>query len=354
MNCIDFRHGASGAYSIRMESDARAHDAREARRSPWFGGRARRAGLAALVLAGLMTLGDLALSRATSARFGALRAREGADVVPPRIGFSILETGSLTVREGLLFAGGDFLTTVQNDFSAFLVKHGETLLLFDTGLGRNVREQYRADMPLWRRPFFRYEEPLSPARDQLDAAGVGPIDRILLSHAHWDHASGLVDFPGVPVWLPAEELRFVRGPKRGVGGAWPSQVGSPAIDWRTLELAGGPYEGFPRSADLFGDGSVVVVPMAGHTPGSVGMFVRTDSGARFFFVGDVVWNAAALRDGRPKFFAARAAADDDPEATQETIEQIRYAMRRDPTLTVVPAHDGAVQRSLGYFPAWVR
>ena len=31
--------------------------------------------------------------------------------------------------------------------------------------------------------------------------------RILLTHAHWDHVSGVADFPGVPVLVTEEERR---------------------------------------------------------------------------------------------------------------------------------------------------
>lgn len=308
--------------------------------------------LAALVTASLL----LTLSACTTERFGPLRppTADGSGRVPPRVGFAVVKTATLAVREGYLFAGGDFLAKVENHFSAFLVKHEDATFLFDTGLGRHVQEQYRADMPMWRRPFFRYDDPVRPARDQLEAAGFGRIDRIVLSHAHWDHASGLVDYPETPVWVAPEELHFIRSATGSVGGAWPSQVGAGSIDWHALTFTSVAYEGFERSLDLFGDGTVVLVPMSGHTPGSIGMFLRTDSGARFFFVGDVVWSAAALREGRPKFFVARAAADHDEDATQAVIEKIRAVMRRDPSLVVVPAHDGAVQRSLGYFPEWVR
>lgn len=314
----------------------------------------RRRALAAVAL--VVAAAAALVAGCTRERFGPLRApaADGSDRRPPRVGFAIVKTGTRTAREGTLYAGGDMLASVQVHFSAFLVKHGDSYLLLDTGLGRHVREQYRRDMPLWRRPFFRYEEPVVPAHDQLAAAGVGPIDRILLTHAHWDHASGIEDFPGASVWLSPAELEVVRRPAGGAGGAWPSQVGSPTIAWRPIDFTASEYEGFARSADIFGDGAAVVVPMTGHTPGSIGLFLRTDSGARFFFVGDVVWSAAALAEGRPKFGLVRSMVDHDEGATQQTIEQIRAAMRRDPSLVVVPAHDGAVQRSLGYFPAWVR
>jgi len=273
---------------------------------------------------------------------------------PPEVRFAILKTATLRVKQGLVFSGGSFSEAVDSHFSAFLIEHGDDRLLFDAGLGRQIAHQYAQDMPAWNRPFFRNPESVQPAAQQLQQAGIGPVRRILLSHAHWDHASGLEDFPGAEVWLPAEELAFVQRPAARVGSAWPSQVVDKPVTWKPVAFEPVPFEGFERSLDLYRDGSLVLVPMFGHTPGSMGLFLRTSTGKRFFFVGDVVWNAGALAAGAPKFWAARWLADGDAEATQAVVDKIRAAMARDPALVVVPAHDGAVQDRLGLFPQWVK
>lgn len=288
---------------------------------------------------------------------GARAAAPGkAAAVPPAavpVRLAIIRTGSLQVREGLVFAGGDFGRETVTSFAAILVQHGDEVLLFDAGLGTQVAAQYRRDMPLWQRPFFRYDDPVLPAVAQLRGQGVPPVRRILLSHSHWDHASGITDFPGAEVWAPAAELEVVRHPSSGVGGAWPSQVAAPSLRWRELGFDAVPHAGYPRSRDLFGDGRVVLVPMAGHTPGSVGLFVTSASGRRYFFIGDVVWNAAALREGAPKFWPARVLVDHDAAATQAAIAQVRRVQAAMPDLVVVPAHDGRLQEALGVFPRWL-
>ncbi len=269
--------------------------------------------------------------------------------------FAVVRTGQLRVKEALVFSGGRFGKELVNNFSAFLVKHNDTHFLFDSGLGRRVAAQYQQDMPLWSRPFFNYEDPVLPAEQQLRTAGFKPIERIVLSHAHWDHASGLEDFPQAEVWAAEEELAVVRKPSSGVGGAWPSQmVKTPPLRWKALQFQPVAYEGYERSLDMFGDGSAVLVPMFGHTPGSVGLFLKLSSGHRYFFVGDVVWSAGALREGRPKQWVARQLVDHHGEQTQAAIEQIRAVMKRNPAMVIVPSHDGEVHDALGYFPAWAR
>ncbi len=272
----------------------------------------------------------------------------------PNVGLSVIRTGGSSTLEGMLFSGGSMTTRARVNFSAFLIKHGDSTLLFDTGLGSQVEQQYQQDMPRWARPFFKYDEPVKPARGQLEQAGVAPVQAIVISHSHWDHVSGLGDFPGATVSVPAAELDVIHHAGESFGGAWPSQVSSPGIRWQTYVFKPVPFEGFSASLDWFGDGSVVLVPLSGHTPGSVGAFVKVDSGRRYFLVGDAVWRAAALKEGRPKFWMARWLVDHDVEQTQHVIDQIRAVAERNPELTVVPAHDAAVQDALGYFPAWVK
>jgi glyoxylase-like metal-dependent hydrolase (beta-lactamase superfamily II) len=268
-----------------------------------------------------------------------------------QVEFAIIKTGTTSALKGMMVAGGGFSSKVDSNFSAILVKHGQTHFLFDTGLGTQVAQQYQQDMPWWMRPFFKYQEPVLPARTQLDRAGMPPIERIYLSHAHWDHASGLADFPDAQVLVSSEELAAIHA---GIGKSWPSQVGLKSIRWQALDFKLAPYHGFEKSLDVFGDGKVVLVPMFGHTPGSIGMFLSTDSGKRFFFCGDAVWRAEAVTDASPKFWLASLIVDTDREQTHRTIEQMRDLVKQDPGLVVVPAHDEKVQSALGYFPQWVK
>ncbi|WP_252273053.1 hypothetical protein [Pseudomonas subflava] len=134
------------------------------------------------------------------------------------------------------------------------------------------------------------------------------------------NASGLADFAEVPVWAPYGEIEFSRiaTPPEVL----PSQFAR-AIRWVPLQFDAQPFPGFERSYDLFGDGSLVLVPMAGHTPGSIDLFFTLDDVRRFFFTGDTplgawrgspaeAWSTTTRRAppaiGRGASFATGAAA----------------------------------------------
>jgi glyoxylase-like metal-dependent hydrolase (beta-lactamase superfamily II) len=177
-----------------------------------------------------------------------------------------------------------------------LVRHPRGDLLIDTGFGRNIDQQFRT-LPFTVRAITFYSL-WRPAADQLRDAGYDPLSlhAIVLAHSHWDHVSGLPDFPGVPVWVTPPEHEFIR--KSGDMDFCRLFTG---IRYEEYEFEGGPYLGFPQSHDVYGDGSIVVVPAFGHTPGSVIIFVTLFGGTRYALVGDVVWQLEGItqREERP-------------------------------------------------------
>ncbi len=287
---------------------------------------------------------------------GPLVAQEPVVTSPshPVVSFSIIKTSKVAVMERLLVPDGSYTKKVDTNFSAFLIKHNQDYVMLDTGLGSRIEDQYDQDMPLWQRMFFKFDRPVVSARKQMEAAGYAPITQVILSHSHWDHAGGVQDFPQARIMVSAKEMDSIAYPSTGAGGTWASQVRTPLIHWSPVEFTSGAYKGYDSSLDLYKDGSVVLVPMPGHTPGSMGVFVTVDSGKCYFFIGDVAWKLAALQAGAPKFFAASVIVDRDREQTLDSIRQVQRVMQQYPQLLVVPAHDGAVQDALGYFPNWVR
>ena len=143
------------------------------------------------------------------------------------------------------YRGGSLFERREFSMAGALVKHPEGDLLIDTGFGRNIAEQF-VTMPLMFRAITFYSL-WQPAADQLRAAAYDQksLRAILLTHAHWDHVSGLPDFPGVPVWVTPQEREFIRK-----GGNW--QFGKPFPGIRSEEYGfeGGPCLGFSESHDV--------------------------------------------------------------------------------------------------------
>lgn len=269
----------------------------------------------------------------------------------PAVSLSILKTAEFRMPEGLMFSGGRWTVQRTSAHAAVLVRHPQGSLLFDTGLGTHAKAHFAAAIPYWLRPLTRYTRYM-PAKRALGAEAAA-IDRIVLSHMHWDHVSGVEDFPQAEVLVSRTEYEMATAGEASRAQFMPEQFDE-VKQWRMADFTDGPYENFDRSQDLFGDGTVVLVPLPGHTPGALGMFVNLNSGKRFFFVGDAAWAVEAFRIPAPRFWLSRLLIDHDSAETERTLLRVARLMRHDPELIVVPAHDEAVQRAIGFYPVVVR
>lgn len=232
------------------------------------------------------------------------------------------------------YRGGSLFERREFSMAGALVKHPKGDLLIDTGFGRNIDQQFPT-MPAIFRAITFYSL-WQPAADQLRAAGYDPksLHAILLTHSHWDHVSGLPDFPGVPVWVTAREHEFIRE-----SGDMDFCRLFTGIRYEEYGFEDGPYLGFPASHDVYGDGSIVVVSAPGHTPGSVVIFVTLPNGTRCAFVGDLVYQLDGITQREERPWLVRRKADTDAEGNRQNMLRMIALKERLPDLVIVPAHD---------------
>jgi glyoxylase-like metal-dependent hydrolase (beta-lactamase superfamily II) len=253
-----------------------------------------------------------------------------------RVKMHYLQSGSAESPEALSLSGGSLFNTIGIVHGAILVEHSDQSFLLDTGLGDNVDQQFAQDMPAWLKPFMAYEKGDSIASQIAADPSLPSPDRIFLSHAHWDHASGIEDFPGVPLWITQSEQDFIAHAEPPA--VMPSQFVAD-INWTPFELKQESYAGFEQSYDIFSDGTAVLVSLSGHSPGSLGLFLNSNDGKRRFFVGDAVWRLDGVKKLRGKSFAASSFADHDSDSTKAVIAQLHALLQANPELLIVPAHD---------------
>ena len=254
---------------------------------------------------------------------------------PAEMGIFAIPTGTIHRNAAVAYRGGSFGDRRDFAVTAVLVKHPRGDLLIDTGFGRDIDAHFRT-MPLLFRALTRYEKAPSAAA-QLDAAGYDrtKLRGIILTHAHWDHTSGLPDLPGTPVLITAEERRFIED-----GGLITALVRRfPSIRYEVFSFEGRSYLGFPRSHDVHGDGSVVIVPAPGHTPGSVIVFITLPGDRRYALVGDLAWQREGITEREEKPWAIRTLVDRDAGGVRENLRRMVAVLARFPQIVLVPAHD---------------
>ena len=250
--------------------------------------------------------------------------------------------GKMLSRAGMAYRGGSLTEERVFGMGGILVQHPKGTLLFDTGFGSAVDEQFKTT-PFLMQSTARYEKEATVAA-QLQSAGIAlpSLTGVVLTHAHWDHVSGLVDLPDVPVFVPQAELDFINSGDPATTVA--RQIGTK--NYKVYEFDGGPYLGFDRSHDFFGDGAVVIVPAPGHTPGSIFAFITTSAGQRYVLIGDTAWQSEGVDLPAEKPWLSRMLVDNDPEGVRALLVKLHQLKQAMPDLIVVPAHDRRVWEKL--------
>lgn len=310
-------------------------------------GRAWRGGLRALAVALALGIGLLAWSFSSSPLPPVAPWRGALPWARPPAQMAVfaLPTGVTHRSAAFAYRGGSFRDARDFAMCATLVRHPRGDLLIDTGLGRNVTAHLQR-MPRAFRAITRYTRGRSAA-EQLDASGYdrARLRAILLTHAHWDHVSGLEEFPSTPVWVTDAERRFIEE-----GGALSAVARVvPGRRFVRYGFEAGPYLGFPASHDVYGDGAVVVVPAPGHTPGSVIVFLALPDGRRYALLGDLVWQLEGITRREERPWLQRTLGDHEPAAVRRSILRVAALSAAFPSLVLVPAHD---RRGFAQMPAW--
>lgn len=190
---------------------------------------------------------------------------------------------------------------------------------------------------------------VKPPRDVIDVR-TGPsqigldladIDFALPTHLHWGHIAGLLDFPGLPMRLHSAGRAWPMTGERAPVGGVRSSLGDRSID--EFELDGPPVLTFARSHGLLGDGSIVLVDLAGHTPGSVGVLLNTESGP-VLLAGHAAWHTTQIEQVRHKASYPGLLVDKDRPQTLTTLHRL-HAIRD--KVRIIPAHDPEAARAIG-------
>lgn len=277
-----------------------------------------------------------------------------------RVRLTILSGGACLTREIVMVPGGR-LRKVRVPALFGLIEHpGEGPVLFDVGYHTRFQEA------TCRLPYrlFRMATPLDMTVEenpdvQLRARGIAPeeVRWVVVSHFDPDHIGGLRDFPASRVVCAREAWEAVRG-RRGLAalkrrllpGLLPED-----LEERLHFIDGldGPAIGpFEASYDLFGDGTLRLVSLPGHSPGQLGAYVAADDGLTYLFAADGCWTRDDLdrRGGRmhPHLAVDRAAQN-------RTYELLREAANA-PGVVLVPAHCPRAASELvpGGFPGGAR
>jgi N-acyl homoserine lactone hydrolase len=261
----------------------------------------------------------------------------------PSIEITFLRCGSVFIPELLAVRGAASFAPRLIVHSAVLIRHPRAVFLYDTGLCSDIHDYLSGRSFFFRQTLahFTLEQSIS---SHLRRHGLTPaqLDFVLLSHLHWDHVSGVPDLPGVTLRINRVEYEAARN------GLFEQEKGlvRELLDNNPVELfdcAGPTYEGFRSSHDLLGDGSLMLLPLPGHTAGHTGLLINRANGPRVFLLGDAAWVAPNYQ--RPAtmhpFLWSRVTADD--ATARQTLIQVHQFSLLHPEIALIAMHDGSQQ-----------
>lgn len=161
--------------------------------------------------------------------------------------------------------------------SCYLIRHGDEWLLWDAGLPK----KYLAG-PLTEGTFTTKLDRTIVA--QLADLGLRPadIDYVAVSHAHFDHAGQVNDFPNATLIIQRAELDAMADHAKASAHYMDAKLFSSHIDGKQLQRV----KVIDGDVDLFGDGTLKTIQTPGHTPGSMALLVNLKQAGPYVLSGD--------------------------------------------------------------------
>ncbi len=176
--------------------------------------------------------------------------------------------------------------------SCYLIRHGTDYLLWDAGMSDKLIGN----------PVDNEQQTMSLKRsilDQLKAIGVRPeqVGTVGISHYHGDHTGQARHFPAARLVIGKADWDAIRSDDRRK---------EQRDDLGPWQAEGAKVEPVAGDADIFGDGSVIMLGLPGHTPGHSALLVRLASGPVLLSGDQYHFTEAVKNRGVPSFNFNRA------------------------------------------------
>jgi glyoxylase-like metal-dependent hydrolase (beta-lactamase superfamily II) len=268
---------------------------------------------------------------------------------------SVISTGSVAIRPDHVRGRGIpmmlwLLTsrrwTAPRPINVYVIEHPDGLVLFDSGQDRrSVTDPDYFPKGIVGYLYGRLAKFTIGEHDtlteQLAAIGYAAADvkTVVLSHLHQDHIGGIAELPNATIIVSAAEWRGLDSPFAELNGLLAAHIRRPGIDWMPVEpapVADPSIEPFTSAVDLRGDGTLMLLPTPGHTPGSMSLLVRAPGSAPLLLVGDLTYDVNLLEHEQvPGVGHHRGLVE-----STRTVNRLR---ERYPDLVILAAHDPAAE-----------
>lgn len=235
----------------------------------------------------------------------------------------ILSGGRLRMRKSIYLPDAERSETIDLPVSCVLLRHRQGNVLFDTGCHPSTLSDAAGRWGSLAKAMV----PIGTDDDNvirgLARVGLSPddIDIVINSHFHSDHCGCNEFFKRATLFCHRKELEAAQASDAQQRGYIPA-------DWQHPL----PTEAIDGQYDLLGDHRVVLLPLPGHTPGTLGALVTLDRDGSFLLAADAV----ALRVNLEREIIPRNTWN--PDLATQSLQEIRRIEAGG--ATVLFGHDG--------------
>jgi glyoxylase-like metal-dependent hydrolase (beta-lactamase superfamily II) len=206
----------------------------------------------------------------------------------------------------------------------YVIDHPDGVALFDCGVPEAMLD--REDSYLKALQAEAFDVVLTPDETlgrHLERLEIDParVRYAVVSHLHFDHAGGLKDLPNAK--LVVQRREWEAGFDREAAGRYGLARRYFDLGHQVMQVDG--------EHDLFGDGSVRLVPSHGHTPGHQSARVKSEAGDHIL-VGDACYHCEVVETRRFPDYS-------DHDAMNRSLD--RLLALREPGTVMVFGHDPA-------------
>lgn len=207
----------------------------------------------------------------------------------------------------------------------WLIDHPSGLVLFDTGVAADLKTDPDGYGPYGAPHMADFTPALEITPDdtasaQVHALGYEPdeVDIVILSHLHADHAGDITGFPDAEFIVHQAELQYA---------FWPADPIQKAFyllgDFGPLRSPNSDVTPINGTHDVFGDGTLEIIPTPGHTPGHQSLKVELDT--------ETIILAADIAHQMTIGYQAEVMApfNWDPEASTASLRRIKNLANRE-------------------------
>jgi glyoxylase-like metal-dependent hydrolase (beta-lactamase superfamily II) len=231
---------------------------------------------------------------------------------------------------------------IEIPLGAFALEHRDGLVLFDTGIDPAIISDPNyinsaIGRFLLRRIFRLHVGPQDALDKKLESLNLAAADvrKAIISHLHFDHVGGIAHIPQAELLVSRDEWQILSEPHPEREWVLREHIELPGAKWRQVEFAPTDdplFAPFGGCYDVMGDGSMILLPTPGHTPGSMSMLVRGTGMPPLLLVGDLTYQTdLIMKDQVP--------GTGDAAQLRATFAMVRALNEQLPHLVILAAHD---------------